>query len=167
MALNKGTKSDLGSLLADFRVKEPDRWLSLLLLNDVLPAPDNPTFPKVISKLTDVLLEANSGSGFHGDKDATALPGLLSIHTCLSSITEELDQLGIWQKPGIAPVVTTAAFVEDQWDYIVREVNGGYVNRCVNDIRRRPSQPLIQWRFHPHTVHRGRRLRSTQGPSDA
>ena len=45
--------------------------------------------------------------------------------------------------------------------------SGGYVNRCVNDIRRRPSQPLIQWRFHPHTVHRGRRLRSTQGPSDA
>ena len=45
--------------------------------------------------------------------------------------------------------------------------DGGYVNRCVNDIRRRPSQPLIQWRFHPHTVHRGRRLRSTQGPSDA
>ena len=43
----------------------------------------------------------------------------------------------------------------------------GYVNRCVTDIRRRPSQPLIQWRFHPHTVHRGRRLRSTQGPSDA
>ena len=45
--------------------------------------------------------------------------------------------------------------------------NRGYVNRCVNDIRRRPSQPLIQWRFHPHTVHRDRRLRSTQGPSDA
>ena len=44
---------------------------------------------------------------------------------------------------------------------------GGYVNRCVNDIKRRPSQPLIQWRFHPHTVHRDRRLRSTQGPSDA
>ena len=44
---------------------------------------------------------------------------------------------------------------------------GGYVNRCVNDIRRRPSQPLIQWRFHPHTAHRDRRLRSTQGPSDA
>ena len=43
----------------------------------------------------------------------------------------------------------------------------GYVNRCVNDIRRRPSQPLIQWRFHTHTVHRDRRLRSTQGPSDA
>ena len=43
-------------------------------------------------------------------------------------------------------------------------VQGGYVNRCVNDIRRRPSQPLIQWRFHPHTVHRDRRLRSTQGP---
>ncbi len=43
----------------------------------------------------------------------------------------------------------------------------GYVNRCVNDIRRRPSQPLIQWRFHPHTVHRDRRLRSIQGPSDA
>ena len=49
----------------------------------------------------------------------------------------------------------------------LRQTSGGYVNRCVNDIRRRPSQPLIQWRFHPHTVHRDRRLRSTQGPSDA
>ena len=52
-------------------------------------------------------------------------------------------------------------------DYPDRDRIGGYVNRCVNDIRRRPSQPLIQWRFHPHTVHRDRRLRSTQGPSDA
>ena len=52
----------------------------------------------------------------------------------------------------------------EQWRH---EYNRGYVNRCVTDIRRRPSQPLIQWRFHPHTVHRGRRLRSTQGPSDA
>ena len=51
--------------------------------------------------------------------------------------------------------------------YRLRDGRRGYVNRCVNDIRRRPSQPLIQWRFHPHTVHRDRRLRSTQGPSDA
>ena len=46
-------------------------------------------------------------------------------------------------------------------------VMGGYVNRCVNDIRRRPSQPLIQWRFHPRIERRDRHLRSTQGPSDA
>ena len=52
-------------------------------------------------------------------------------------------------------------------DRLEDTIDGGYVNRCVNDIRRRPSQPLIQWRFHPHTVHRDRRLRSTQGPSDA
>ena len=44
---------------------------------------------------------------------------------------------------------------------------GGYVNRCVNDIRRRPSQPLAQRRFHPRIERRDRRLRSTQGPSDA
>ena len=43
----------------------------------------------------------------------------------------------------------------------------GYVNRCVNDIRRRPSQPLIQWRFHPRIERRDRRLGSTQGPLDA
>ena len=55
----------------------------------------------------------------------------------------------------------------DQTHRMTLDYPGGYVNRCVNDIRRRPSQPLIQWRFHPHTVHRGRRLRSTQGPSDA
>ena len=58
----------------------------------------------------------------------------------------------------------------DLWEQaqeVETKLSGGYVNRCVNDIRRRPSQPLIQWRFHPHTVHRDRRLRSTQGPSDA
>ena len=55
----------------------------------------------------------------------------------------------------------------DAYTGAVKHPERGYVNRCVNDIRRRPSQPLIQWRFHPHTVHRGRRLRSTQGPSDA
>ena len=44
---------------------------------------------------------------------------------------------------------------------------GGYVNRCVNDIRRRPSQPLSQRRSHPRIERRDRRLRSTQGPSDA
>ena len=43
----------------------------------------------------------------------------------------------------------------------------GYVNRCVNDIRRRPSQPLSQRRFHTRIERRDRRLRSTQGPSDA
>ena len=57
--------------------------------------------------------------------------------------------------------------VVDSAHQVIVAARGGYVNRYVNDIRRRPSQPLIQWRFHPHTVHRGRRLRSTQGPSDA
>ena len=44
---------------------------------------------------------------------------------------------------------------------------GGYVNRCVNDIRRRPSQPLPQRRFHRHIERGDRRLPSAQGPSDA
>ena len=72
-----------------------------------------------------------------------------------------------------APVsASTVARLKSKWNdelaqWRSRPLDGGYVNRCVNDIRRRPSQPLIQWRFHPHTVHRDRRLRSTQGPSDA
>ena len=46
-------------------------------------------------------------------------------------------------------------------------IGGGYVNRCVTDIRRRPSQPLSQRRSHPRIERRDRRLRSTQEPSDA
>ena len=72
----------------------------------------------------------------------------------------------------IAPDGTPAMIDQLSWPQVNTytpdaKAFGGYVNRCVNDIRRRPSQPLIQWRFHPHTVHRDRRLRSTQGPSDA
>ena len=55
---------------------------------------------------------------------------------------------------GLAPIATEAA------------PERGYVNRCVNDIRRRPSQPLSQRRSHPRIERRDRRLRSTQGPSD-
>ena len=52
---------------------------------------------------------------------------------------------------------------EEAHDSVSRAEERGYVNRCVNDIRRRPSQPLIQWRFHPHTVHRDRRLSINSG----
>ena len=74
------------------------------------------------------------------------------------SITEHADD---------SPTGKLMEAIIESVDEFYSENLGGYVNRCVNDIRRRPSQPLIQWRFHPHTVHRGRRLRSTQGPSDA
>ena len=60
---------------------------------------------------------------------------------------------------GLSVGFTTAAA-------LVHELRG-YVNRCVNDIRRRPSQPLSQRRSHPRIERRDRRLRSTQGPSDA
>ena len=53
------------------------------------------------------------------------------------------------------------------WVADVLEAKRGYVNRCVNDIRRRPSQPLPQRRFHRHIERRDRRLPSAQGPSDA
>ena len=67
--------------------------------------------------------------------------------------------------PTPTPTVAAPSPPVDGGSRSAADYTGGYVNRCVNDIR--PSQPLIQWRFHPHTVHRGRRLRSTQGPSDA
>ena len=74
-----------------------------------------------------------------------------------------------WRQTGVIDrwghVAVHTGELNNQWTG--HRTGGGYVNRCVNDIRRRPSQPLIQWRFHPHTVHRDRRLRSTQGPSDA
>ncbi len=79
----------------------------------------------------------------------------------LAEAEESLDSVQDFY--GLATVATAIASL--LWIY--RASRRGYVNRCVNDIRRRPSQPLIQWRFHPHTVHRDRRLRSTQGPSDA
>ena len=58
---------------------------------------------------------------------------------------------------------------DNQMEHHQRHVSmtRGYVNRCVNDIRRRPSQPLSQRRSHPRIERRDRRLRSTQGPSDA
>ena len=72
---------------------------------------------------------------------------------------------------GVAGEVDDALDMGDEpVEYIRRcniSISRGYVNRCVNDIRRRPSQPLSQRRSHPRIERRDRRLRSTQGPSDA
>ena len=46
-------------------------------------------------------------------------------------------------------------------------INRGYVNSCVNVIRRRPSLALSQRRFRRHIWRRDRRPPSTQGPSVA
>ena len=80
---------------------------------------------------------------------------------------ESLRQGYDWDEESLRPIPSLSAAGESLSEEAGTGSTRGYVNRCVNDIRRRPSQPLIQWRFHPHTVHRDRRLRSTQGPSDA
>ena len=78
--------------------------------------------------------------------------------TVRDSIIKDANSRGIWYSNGSQSVGGSSTVIESR---------GGYVNRCVNNIRRRPSLSLIQWRFHPHTVHLDRRLGSTQGPSDA
>ena len=96
-----------------------------------------------------------------------------------SALTEQIEDY----KEAVKDAQPVGAFVNDQWanftvghcgednpaaqelgaQAIKAFLGRGYVNRCVNDIRRRPSQPLIQWRFHPHTVHRGRQFSINSG----
>ena len=91
------------------------------------------------------------------------------FNTRSSSLKAALDTLGNTQVNIVGVILNKLKRVRFgyTYGYGYPYYYGGYVNRCVNVIRRRPSQPLIQWRFHPHTVHRDRRLGSTQGPSDA
>ena len=107
------------------------------------------------SNRNEAAYEAASANGSAPDSEADALAGSAKLD--VEPITErELEVLCHVAEGYSNKLISTEL-----------GISGGYVNRCVNDIRRRPFQPLIQWRFHPHTVHRGRRLRSTQGPSDA
>ena len=120
-------------------------------------------------KATSVLIDALKAEGAEGMT-------LLDIGGGVGAIQHELLKDGVTTATNVdaSSAYSEAAKQEadrlglsDRVTYHFGDFVGGYVNRCVNDIRRRPSQPLIQWRFHPHTVHRDRRLRSTQGPSDA
>ena len=115
-------------------------------------------------------LDSPSGQLFSGDalnlaRDLTQRVSLGDWrYTAVTTLNQAAREIGVETQLG------NRVALRQFFDLCVSLRNrsrGGYVNRCVNDIRRRPSQPLIQWRFHPHTVHRGRRLRSTQGPSDA
>ena len=94
--------------------------------------------------------------------------GHLGIWGALRNVYPQAAEQRCWNHKIVNVLAKLPKRQQDQAKLMLRTIPyGGYVNRCVNDIRRRPSQPLIQWRFHPHTVHRDRRLRSTQGPSDA
>ena len=109
--------------------------------------------------------------GFALDEDSPCRVAVLTLET-YRAITGSLGPEVMLGAAGIEMQMEAAYMFDDladeeAHDSVSRAEERGYVNRCVNDIRRRPSQPLIQWRFHPHTVHRDRRLRSTQGPSDA
>jgi hypothetical protein len=66
----------------------------------------------------------------------------------------------------VAPHVYKVALENDR--VRVLDTRRGYVNRCVNNIRRRPSLSLPQQRFHPRIELRDIRWpRRSDGDNDA
>ena len=120
----------------------PDRPDKTHLVKIVQPSTDVP------GKIT-ITMDRTGESTEHNLADETwtiDLKGTITVDGVTTDIIRNPDTVGVYR-------------------WLAEE--GGYVNRCVNDIRRRPSQPLAQRRFHPRIECRDRRLRSTQGPSDA
>ena len=94
---------------------------------------------------------------------AAIMVGVFGTFALATDISLKQFGLGL----GVAVLIDATVIRSVLLPASMKLLGGGYVNRCVNDIRRRPSQPLSQRRSHPRIERRDRRLRSTQGPSDA
>lgn len=113
-ALSSRDPIQFGRRLASLIKKEPDRWLALLHLNNIIPGPDDEKFREKLTILLKAVVEALDETSISpSDFEQLTLP-LLSLNASFTSIKEQLNKSTIWEKPGIRAVYRFAAFVEDQ-----------------------------------------------------
>ena len=133
-------------------------------------------YPQVNLRAFKNLLQSEAGSVMEEVASLQEELGLTDVAEGAPDVDELVHRLTeirphwSWRERPDPSDLTTAPQLSDQQDpgiYNRAVLLRGYVNRCVNDIRRRPSQPLSQRRSHPRIERLDRRLRSTQGPSDA
>lgn len=129
--------SMLGENLVLLVESEPDRWLSLLYLNNVLPEPDNNKFKETILSLINGFAKAlkkDNISLSSVDSFGKTLHALLSLHICFSSITQKLDKLDVWEKPGTRVLFRVSAFLEEQTYLLIDRIDKEVEKKGYYDI---------------------------------
>ena len=125
----------LGQTLADLAEIEPDRWVALLHLNNVIPDPDSKRFLETYALLAGGLSHALRNSSFPTNSYFQIMLPCLNLAALFSSIRQRLDELSVWERPAIRLILRLAAFVEDQSYLINNEITTGADGRGYHDPR--------------------------------
>ena len=114
--------SRLGELLVSLIEKEPDKWMALLYMENIIPRPLSKSFRMSLGVLSEAVQTSLQFEEFKVEHFKNLFLPLLSIHIGLEAIVKRLDQLNVWEKVGSRVVYRVSAFLEDQFRISEREM---------------------------------------------
>jgi len=133
IALEKSDKALISQSILKLIKKEPERWIALLHISDVIP---NPTeinaFDETIRLLVLALLDIQHNDDFTNIHLIKELLPLSQFHTVFSTIRNKLENLPVWEKPIIALIQRFGAFIQDQEDLIYMEADNATNEKTYN-----------------------------------
>ncbi|WP_420631698.1 hypothetical protein [Candidatus Leptofilum sp.] len=117
-ALRNNNPQQIGEALATLSKLEPDRWITLLHINNIIPDADqrNTELAEILPILLEGLAYAMAEPGFPLDGFTNLLYPLLTLNISFSSISKSLNSLNVWEKPVINLIARIVGFLEDQTD---------------------------------------------------
>lgn len=114
-AHNAHDTSKLGELLVSLIEKEPDKWMALLYMENIIPRPLSKRFRMGLGVLLEAVQTSFQFEEFKVEHFKNLFLPLLSIHIGLEAIVKRLDQLNVWEQIGSKVVYRVSAFLEDQF----------------------------------------------------
>lgn len=124
IALHQKDVVNFGKLLGDLTELEPERWVRLLHLNNIIPEPAtrDSEFRSKLSFLMESAQHANANSAFPNATFVKLLLPLMSLNVIFSSISTKLEELNVWDKPIVNLIIRLVAYLEDQTNLIYNRI---------------------------------------------
>ena len=141
---SRNTK-EFGQLLATLSRTEPNRWITLLHLENVIPEPKSKAFLSELQFLLEALQVSLTVEDYEPYNFRELILPLFTLHLRFASIRDRLEELQIWDEVGARVIYRVAAFLEDQFHLTNKQIerechDRGYYD---NDLLIGDTMPTI------------------------
>jgi len=137
-AINNNELEELSKQITLLISLEPERWYTLLHLNNFLPDPNHLNFLPKAGAVIGALGIALKEQAIPSKNFVNVVLPLFALYKAFKSITERLDELDIWDEPIINTIYRMAVFIEDQYTFARssfedKSKNAGYFDLMNNE----------------------------------
>jgi len=119
IALKNGDKALLSQSIVKLIKKEPEKWIVILHISEIIPNPTEiDAFDETINLLILALLDIQKDNNFANINLVKEFLPLNQFHSIFLIIKTKLEELPVWENPIIALIQRFGAFIQDQEDLI-------------------------------------------------